>query len=137
MKVSRFLHCLALFFVSISAQAEFTLDLMPVFPGVAALQFFRAPGYYYCLESSADLTSGFVPASGWLLGDGATATWPLIFPTSPATGGTSTTTAGDTFSLYPFHNGKTLVTLEGSYRLTFQRSCCSRLLRASAHRRRF
>ena len=110
MKVSRFLHCLALFFASISAQAEFTLDLMPVAPGVAALQFFRAPGYYFCLESSADLTSGFVPASGWMLGDGATATWPLTFPTSPATGGTSTTTAGDTFSLYPFHNGKTLVT---------------------------
>ncbi len=100
-----------LLFASLSALAEFTLNLSPVSPGAAELKFTRTPGYYYCLESSGSLTGTFAPASGWMMGDGLLATWPLTYPTSPATGGGGTATASsDTFTLYPFDSGKTLVT---------------------------
>ncbi len=100
-----------LLFASVSALAEFTLNLSPVSPGAAVLEFTRAPGYYYCLESSGNLDGTFAPASGWMMGDGLLATWPLTYPTSPANGGGGTATASsDNFTLYPFDNGKTLVT---------------------------
>lgn len=71
----------------------------------------RASGYYYCLESSSSLLGSFTQASGWMLGDGNAVTWPIHFPTSPASsGGGAGAASGDIFSLYPFDNGKTLVT---------------------------
>ena len=47
-----------------STPAQFTLKIQPVTPGSGELRFTLAPGYYYCLESSGDLTGSFVPASG-------------------------------------------------------------------------
>ncbi len=112
MKLLRlFLASLALI---ISAQAQFTLDLRPIAPGAGELRFTLNPGYYYCLESSGDLTGTFAPASGWMLGNGLLKTWTLNYPTNPAAGGGGTgATGGEVFSLFPFTNGKTLVTWFG------------------------
>ena len=102
---------LALFAIGISAYAQFTLNVRPVAPGTAELSFTREARYYYCLESSGDLNGTFVPASGWMLGDGLSTTWNLNFPAVPSSGGGGTVTAAEnTFSLYPFGNGRTLVT---------------------------
>ncbi len=49
-----------------------------------------------------------------MLGNGLLKTWTLNYPTSPAAGGGgSGATGGDVFSLFPFANGKTLVTWFG------------------------
>ena len=100
--------CLAAF---TSALAQFTLDLSPVSPGSAQLQFSRTAGYYYRLEKSTDLHSGFVEAGGWMVGDDSLVTWPIHYSVSPpSNGGSETTALSDTFTLFPFSNGKTLVT---------------------------
>ena len=112
MKVPRFLLCLAI--ASLSAEAEFTLDISPVAPGTGVLGFTLEPNFYYRLEISGTLTTGFAPASGWMLGNGSPVTWPIHYPTNPsASGGGAPVAAGDTFSLYPFENGKALVTWSG------------------------
>ena len=46
-----------------------------------------------------------------MLGNGMPATWPIHYPASPSSSGGGTgVAAGDAFALYPFPNGKTLVT---------------------------
>ena len=103
--------CLALFLATISARGQFTLELHPVSPGTGELRFTLEPGYYHRLENSGNLATGFSPASGWMLGNGNEVTWPIHYPTSSTSSGVGTAVAaGDTFSLYPFPNGKTLVT---------------------------
>ena len=101
--------CLTLLLASVSARAQFTLDIQPVSSGAGQLRFTLEPGYYYCLESSGDLLTAFAQASGWMLGNGTVATWPLNYPTGPVCGGSGVVAASDTFSLYPFENGKTVV----------------------------
>ena len=105
--------CSILFLAILSAQAQFTLGFAPVSPGTGALHFTLESGFYYCLESSGDLVGGFAPVSGWMLGDGSPVTWPVHYPTSPVVGGETTVPAGDAFTLFPFTNGKTLVTWTG------------------------
>ena len=99
-----------------SANAQFTLEIVPVSPGSANLVFRLDSGFYFSLEKSDSLSSGYTPASGWMLGNGTLVTWPIHYPTSPASsdGGSGTTATGDTFSVYPFDNGGTLVTWNGS-----------------------
>ena len=110
MKIFRFLLWLVVGVAAVSARAQFALNLSPLSPGTLELRFTRALGYYYCLEKSGNLVSGFTQASGWMLGDGNLVTWPVQFPTSPPSNGDGAVASGDTFSLYPFDNGKTLVT---------------------------
>ncbi len=108
------LCALSLLTLVVSVRGQFTLEIVPVSPGTGQLGFTLFPGYYYCLEKSGDLAVGFHPASGWMLGDGNPVTWPVHYPASPASsGGGTAVPAGDTFSLYPFANGKTLVTWTG------------------------
>ena len=105
-----FAFCFLLLAV-LSAPAQFVLHLSPVSPGSAQLQFMRASSYYYLLEESADLKAGFTAASGWMLGDDGLVTWPIHYNVSPpSSGGSGGTVLVDTFALYPFNNGKTLVT---------------------------
>ena len=111
MKTVRLFVWMTLLLAALPTHAQFTLNLSPVSPGSAQLQFTREPGYYYSLESTRDLTTTYTPASGWMMGDGLPATWPLHYPINPAaSGGSTSITSSDTFSLYPFENGKTLVT---------------------------
>ena len=116
--------CLALVLAGISAQAQFTLDIRPVAPGTGKLRFTLDSGYYYCLESSGDLTGSFAPASGWMFGSGNEMAWTIHYPTSPASsGGESGATSGYAFTLYPFpspNNGKTLVTWTDSSETRFR-----------------
>ena len=101
--------CLVLHLAGVSAPAQFTLDIQPVSSGAGQLRFTLEPDYYYRLESSGDLLTAFAQASGWMLGNGTVATWPLNYPTGPVSGGSSVVAASDTFSLYPFANGRTVV----------------------------
>jgi len=93
----------------VAASADFTLDLNPVSAGTAELRFTREPGYYYCLEQSTDLDTGFTQASGWMLGDGNLVTWPIQYNVTPPSGGGASSAGSYTFTLFPFSNGKTLV----------------------------
>ena len=97
-----------------SARAEFTLRLQPGDPGTMSLQFTLAPGYYYSLERSPDLLTGYTQASGWMLGNDniEPVSWPIHYPTSPSAGGGTAGGSTDTFALYPFPENKTLVTWE-------------------------
>lgn len=112
----RILCALGLLSAAVSAHAQFTLDLVPVSAGAANLTFKLESDFYYSLEKSDSLSSGFTSASGWMLGDGTLVTWPVHYPTAPASssGGSAVLATGDTFSVYPFANGKTLVTWDGS-----------------------
>lgn len=110
----RLLCALGLLGATVFAHAQFTLDLVPVSPGAANLVFRLEPGFYFSLEKCDSLSSGFTPVSGWMLGDGTLVTWPIHYPTSSTSSTTTAATTGDTFSVYPFTNGKTLVTWEGS-----------------------
>ena len=74
MKGIRILMWFGFGLVTMSVVAQFTLNLSPVSPGTAELTFTRAPGYYYCLESSPDLTGTFTQASAWIAGDGLATT---------------------------------------------------------------
>ena len=111
MKAIRLLLWIGFGLTSLPAHAQFTLGLHPVSPGEAALTFTREFGYYYSLESTPDLTSTFAASSGWLAGDGLPMPWSLHYPVNPSSGGGNPVNSNlDTFSLYPFDNGKTLVT---------------------------
>ena len=71
----RLIHTLlALCIATVSARAEFTLDISPVAPGTGVLGFTLEPDFYYRLEISGSLTTGFAPASGWMLGNGSLVT---------------------------------------------------------------
>ena len=100
--------CLALILASLSARAEFTLELVHIAPGAGELRSsILEPSFYYRLEGSGNLSTGFTPASGWMLGDGNPVTWPALYPVNPPAGtGGPPVTAGDIFSIYPFDNGK-------------------------------
>ena len=85
---ARGIGCLLAFLATaLSARAQFTLDLHPVAPGTMALGFTLEAGFYYAVDSSADLRAGFVQASGWMLGDGSTVSWPIYYPVGPAASG--------------------------------------------------
>ncbi len=104
-RIARFLFVLSLLAAGlVSARAQFTLGLRPVSPGTGELRFTLDPGYYYCLESSGDLTGSFAPASGWMLGNGGEAAWTIHYPTSPTAGGGGSRGRGGVwvFAL-PFH----------------------------------
>ena len=85
-RIPRGILCvLALLALVVSARAQFTLDLHPISPGTVELRFTLEPDYYYCLESSGDLTGTFAPASGWMLGSGSEAAfWLNVPPGIPA-----------------------------------------------------
>ena len=100
-----------LFSAAASAQEPFVLNLSRTTPGTAELSFTREAGYYYRLEESPNLLTGFSAASAWMLGDDSLAAWSIQYSVGSAPGGSGGTTAGsDTFDLYPFSNGKTLIT---------------------------
>ena len=103
-----------LFLATVSARAEFTLRIAPVAPGTGAITFTLEEDFFYSVEGSADLTAGFAPMSGWMLGDGSEVTWPIHYPTSPASSPATAATTGDVFTVYPFANGKSLVTWDAS-----------------------
>ena len=96
-----------------SARAQFTLDLTPASPGTGALTFTLEQGFFYSVEGSTDLTA-FTPLSGWMLGDGSEVAWPIHYPISPASNPATAGATRDVFSIYPFANGKSLVTWDGS-----------------------
>ena len=94
-----------------SSLAQFTLNFTVTSPGEVQLGFVSEAGYYYCLESAANLNAGFTAASGWLRGDGTSIAWPVHYGIQQSTGGTGNPVfTGKIFSLYPFANNKTLVT---------------------------
>jgi hypothetical protein len=113
MKILRSLAtgCVCLMAIATPAPAQFILNLSSTAPGTAQLSFSSEPGYYYCLESSTNLDTGFAPASGWLVGDGTAIAWDLHYVTSqPASGNPAQPGSTIAFSFYPFPNQKTLVT---------------------------
>ena len=112
----RLIHTLLfLCIAAISSRAQFTLDIRPVSPGTGELKFTLEPDFYYQVEGSYSLTSPFAPMSGWMLGDGSEVTWPIHYPASASSGSGSPAplASAETFSVYPFANGKTLVTWDG------------------------
>ena len=110
-----FLFLSFLQFIVPLASAQFTLNVFPVAGGSAQLEFTRDVGYYVSLEEASDLKGTFTAASGWMLGDDLLVSWPIHFSVSSTSGNSGGTTATlDTFSLYPFGNGKTLVTWSDS-----------------------
>ena len=92
------------------AQEDFVLHLVPGNSGVAELQFEGAPGWYYSLEQAQSLTAAFSTASGWIAGYGQTASWLIYCPIQQEAAPESEGTVGETFTLYPFGHGSTLVT---------------------------
>ena len=106
----------AVFAVVVSAHAQFTLQIVPISPGTGAITFTLEPGFFYSVDSTPSLAAPVTPMSGWMLGNGTLVTWPIHYPTSPASsgGGSGITAIGDTFTIYSFDNGKSLVTWDAS-----------------------